>query len=129
MWLPSWLWCCWPLCRLAPTRRTGLRLLTVQLREDQEAFQPRLHDGCFRTVFVAAGDELPGPAVGVHGAYDAGTSSTETCEHEHRRGFHLEVQDALTGHLVGEVRVTDGKLRIGRPCAPKNPGAVAVIPT
>src|SRR5512141_2600647 len=96
--------------RRAPSRRPGHCLLAVDLREDPEALQPRIDHGGFRPIPDVALGKLAGPTVRVHGAHDAGTTATEPGQHEHRRGFHLEVEDALADHLVREVRVTDGKL-------------------
>src|SRR3974390_2036564 len=89
----------WSPERRAPARRLGCLLLAVELREDHETLKPRVHHGGPRPRPGTPLRELPGPAVREHGAHDAGTTPAKARQHEQGRRLHLQVQDALPGHL------------------------------
>src|SRR5262245_43276240 len=97
--------------RRSPAIRRCRALASVHVREDSQALEPGLHAGSLSSVLCAPGHEVTRGPLRVDRADDPGPTARQSREDEQRRGFHLEVHDALARHVLGEVRVPDGKLR------------------
>src|SRR4051812_42110889 len=93
-----------------PAVDPGITLLLVERRQDPKALESCLHARRLGLVLLLAFHEGTRRPLCVHGADGPGATPGEPGEDEQRGCLHLEVEDALARHLLGEVRVTDGKL-------------------